>query len=60
MRRLPRFFTAFGVVLALSVIIGCGDGTPAEPASSNDNQGPRLVSLAPALTQMIVDLGMQD
>lgn len=60
MRKEWRFLIVFGVVLALSVTIGCGDDTSTEPAPSTENTGPRLVTLAPALTQMIVDLGMQE
>jgi ABC-type hemin transport system substrate-binding protein len=49
-----------GVVLAFCIVAGCGEGATSEPAPSTENTGPRLVTLAPALTQMIVDLGMQD
>lgn len=60
MRGVWRFFTVNFAVLALSVAVGCGDDRSPDPAPSTELTGPRLVTLAPALTQMIVDLGLED
>lgn len=60
MRNVWRISAVLSVVLAISIVFGCGEDASPEPAPSTEKTGPRLVTLAPALTQMIVDLGMED
>ncbi len=60
MGKVWRISAVLCVVLALSIVTGCGEDASPEPAPSTEHQGPRLVTLAPALTQMLVDLGLSD
>ncbi|MEX0742621.1 MAG: helical backbone metal receptor [Phycisphaeraceae bacterium] len=46
------------VVPALLSVIGCGGESA--PVNSADSSGPRIVSLSPAVTQMLRDLGRDD
>ncbi len=43
------------------LIVGCGDGSPSSPApAQTEPAGLRIVTLAPALSQMLVDLDLGD
>ncbi len=59
MRRRARRLTIGFLALAALVTTACGRSQPPAGADSSD-KGPRIVSLTPAITQMIVDLGLGD
>lgn len=54
----PRYFLFALVITVFSTSLGCErPSTPPQP-TENDPSSMRIVSLAPALTQMVVDLGL--
>jgi ABC-type Fe3+-hydroxamate transport system substrate-binding protein len=50
-----------GLLFIVLLMVGCTDEPSANPSTETpDNTDPRLVTVAPALSQMIVDLGLVD
>ena len=62
MRSAHRHPVALGLILTLALVLGCGEEPsieqPVQSAEAHDT--PRLVTLAPALSQMLMDLGLAD
>lgn len=54
--------TLIGCLIGLTGLIGCGDSEPVLPPDAGGDNEPkrRVVSLSPALTKMIVDIGRAD
>jgi vitamin B12 transport system substrate-binding protein len=49
------------LLLAVLAAVGCADESPtAAVTTGSGSAGPRLVTIAPALSQMVVDLGLAD
>ncbi len=61
MRYARRVSECLCLLLLVFITAGCADDSPSPPIAEEFNDArPRLVTVAPALSQMIVDLGLSD